>query len=112
MNQLFLKSRHFDRSAQRGVEKSASPPTSPPSPDRFRSAKGAFYTSMGRSPMNTRPGTIRAESPAYLSFAHHIDPSENAIQLPIHNRTLDTHDKIKRDTNSPAQAGLHHLTHH
>jgi hypothetical protein len=35
-----------------------------------------------------------------------------AIQLPIHNPVLDTHDKINSGTNSPAQAGLHHLTHH
>jgi hypothetical protein len=30
-----------------------------------RSAEGTFHTSMGRSPMNTSPGTKRAESPVY-----------------------------------------------
>src|SRR5271170_6988857 len=37
---------------------------------------------------------------------------ENARQLPIHNHTIDAHDKMEPGTNSPAQAGLRHLTHH
>jgi hypothetical protein len=36
-------------------------------PRKLHSAKGAFDTSMGRSPMNTIPNITRAESPAYPS---------------------------------------------
>jgi hypothetical protein len=38
--------------------------------------------------------------------------NHRAIQLPIHNQPLDAQSKMESDTNSPAHAGLHHLTRH
>jgi hypothetical protein len=47
-----------------------------------------------------------------VAFVSQSEATTNAIQLPTPQQPIDTHDKLNPDTNSPAQAGLHHLTHH
>jgi hypothetical protein len=118
MNNPLLKSRHFDRSAQRGVEKSAFLPKPYPDPDKplflsFSPApqkassrpKAAHFAaaverppiSLFRSQLNQCPagyGVLGYPIHGAVSSRQERAIAPAAIQPPIHKPTLDTHDKI------------------